>query len=145
MQALNKFQDESGGPLLGGDPGIRLIETPGDPPPEYFSKIPKHTGHKSGEWTVVPLYHIYGSEELSMLSPAIAELAPQPYLALNSEDIKHLKIAEGERVALIGKIESLDLPVRSMDSLPKGVAGLPHGLLGMKWFDYSERCRIVRV
>ena len=145
VQALNKFQSEIGGPLLGGDPGIRLIETHGNPQPKFFSKVPKHAGHKSGEWTVVPLYHIYGSEELSMLSPAIAELAPHPYLGLNSEDIKHLKIAEGDMVSLAWKTDTNELPVRRMDSLPKGVAGLPHGIPGMKWFDYSEKCRIVRI
>jgi len=77
-----------------------------------------------------------------MLSPAVAELAPRPYLALNAEDIKHLKIAEDDMITLIGKTDRLELPVKQDDSLPKGVAGLPFGLPGMEPFNYSERCRI---
>ena len=65
-----------------------------------------------------------------------------PYLALNVEDLEHLQIAEGDMIVLIGKTSRLELPVKSMDSLPKGVAGLPFGLSGMKLFDYSERYRI---
>ena len=72
---------------------------------KYFTKVPKHSGHKAKEWIVVPLHHIYGSEKRSMLSPAVAELAPRPYLALNAEDIRHLKIAEGDMIALIGKTD----------------------------------------
>ena len=34
----------------------------------------------------MPLYHIFGSEELSAAAPAVAELAPAPYLALNPAD-----------------------------------------------------------
>jgi NADH-quinone oxidoreductase subunit G len=79
-----------------------------------------------------------------MLSPAVAELAPRPYLALNAEDIRHLKIAEGDMIALIGKTDLLllELPVKQEDSLPKGVAGLPFGLPDLKLFDYSEKCRV---
>jgi NADH-quinone oxidoreductase subunit G len=142
VQSLNKFQDEAGGHLNGGDPGKRLIEPREGTVMKYFTKVPKHSAHKAKEWIVVPLHHIYGSEKRSMLSPAVAELAPRPYLALNAEDIKHLKIAEDDMITLIGKTDRLELPVKQDDSLPKGVAGLPFGLPGMEPFNYSERCRI---
>ena len=142
VQALSKFQDEVGGHLRGGDPGIRLIEPRDGAIPEYFSKMPKPSSYKAREWTVVPLYHIFGSEEWSVLSPAVAELAPQPYLALNAGDLKRFKIVEGDMVTLVGKSARLDLPVMRLESLPKGVAGLPFGLSGMRWFDYSIRYHI---
>ena len=144
VQSLNKFQDEAGGHLNGGDPGKRLIEPREGTVMKYFTKVPKHSAHKAKEWIVVPLHHIYGSEKRSMLSPAVAELAPRPYLALNAEDIRHLKIAEGDMIALIGKTDLLllELPVKQEDSLPKGVAGLPFGLPDLKLFDYSEKCRV---
>lgn len=143
VQALSKFQTESGGALRGGDPGVRLLQTGGNDVRKYFTRVPKRTIHKSKEWIVVPLYHIYGSEKRSMLAAAVAELAPRPYLALNAEDIKHLKVAEGSMITLICKTSQLELPVRLIDSLPKGVAGLPFGLIGEKPFNYSERCKIV--
>ncbi|MGO9952756.1 MAG: NADH-quinone oxidoreductase subunit NuoG [Dissulfurispiraceae bacterium] len=142
VQALSKFQGEIGDPLRGGDPGIRLIGPRENAVTEYFKKVHKQAVHKAKDWTVVPLYHIYGSEKWSMLSRAIAELAPHPYLALNVEALEHQKIAEGDIIVLIGRTVRLELPVRCMDSLPKGVAGLPFGLSGMKLFDYSERYSI---
>jgi NADH-quinone oxidoreductase subunit G len=78
-----------------------------------------------------------------MFSPAIAELAPGPYLALDPKDMKHLTVANGDTVIITGKGDPISLPVRQVESLPAGVAGLPFGLPGMKWFDYSAKYRIV--
>lgn len=74
VQALNKFQQETGGPLRGGDPGRRLIEPAREGKPSYFTDIPapSHMGEK--ELSSLPRYFIFGSEELSVLSPGIAEL-----------------------------------------------------------------------
>ena len=43
-------------------------------------------GTPAGKVLVVPLYHVFGSEELSALAPGIARLSPAPYLALNPAD-----------------------------------------------------------
>jgi NADH-quinone oxidoreductase subunit G len=132
IQAVNKFQTEIGGSLLGGDPGRRLVEPPADARPDFFGEVPPAAIIESGQFLLIPLYHIFGSEALSMLSPAIAKLAPGPYVALHPEDAAGQKIADGDlaRVKLNGT--TLDLPVRVMDSLPHGLAGLPAGLPGMK-------------
>ena len=95
VQSLTKFQREVDGPLCGGDPGQRLIE-PGSGPggqggPAFFDDIPPAFSVRENRLLVVPLYHIFGSEELSVLSPGIAELAPKPYLALNAEDSEHTR------------------------------------------------------
>ena len=39
-----------------------------------------------GRWLVVPLHHIFGSEELSALAPGSRELAPQPYAGICTRD-----------------------------------------------------------
>ena len=44
---------------------------------------------------LLPLYHIFGSEELSLSAPGVAELAPKPYVALNAEDAKRLRRRSG--------------------------------------------------
>ena len=36
---------------------------------------------RAGEWLILPLHEIFGSEELSRLAPAVAERVPQSYLA----------------------------------------------------------------
>jgi NADH-quinone oxidoreductase subunit G len=71
VQSLNKFQQEVGGPLLGGDPGKRLIEPKQGGKPAYFTGVLlRKTG---SEQTASPQYHIFGSEELSAHAPAIVE------------------------------------------------------------------------
>lgn len=72
VQALNKFQQEVGGPLAGGDPGKRLIEPKQDAKPDYFTNIPAPSGLKPNDASL-PRYSIFGSEELSSYSPAVIE------------------------------------------------------------------------
>ncbi len=72
VRAVNKFQDEVGGPLRGGDPGVRLIEPASGAAPHYFDGVPEAFAKRDGEWLIVPLYEIFGSEELSRLAPAVA-------------------------------------------------------------------------
>ena len=95
VQALNKFQSEVGGPLRGGDPGLRLIEPTQAEQKSHFREIPEAFQRRKDEWLIVPIYHIFGSEELSAIAPAIAERVPEPYLMLNDEDAADLDIAGG--------------------------------------------------
>jgi len=91
VQALNKFQQEANGPLKGGDPGVRLINPPQSPFSKggsesqttplltkggqggfFFTDIPAPA--RPDEYVVLPVYHIFGSEELSGHSPGITEM-----------------------------------------------------------------------
>jgi NADH-quinone oxidoreductase subunit G len=148
IQALNKFQDEVGGPLSGGDPGERLIEpTPGKKA-VYFENVPGGFEPRAGEWLLLPLHHIFGSEELSVLAHGIAELSIQPYLALNPQDASDLGLSAGDEVQLrlraqvdvttdgsgnagTAAAEIFRLPLRFKPELLHGTAGLPVGLTGM--------------
>jgi NADH-quinone oxidoreductase subunit G len=132
VQAVNKFQNEVGGPLCGGDPGKRLIEPAGEGEPLYFDKIPGAFEPRENELFIVPLYHIFGSEELSILSPGIAERAPGPYLAMNPEDVERLCREEGRKVEITISQVICSLPVVKKASLPKGIAGFPVGLPGLE-------------
>ncbi len=125
-QAINKFQNEVGGELRGGDPGQRLVEAAKQTYPTLFGELPDPYQRRADEWLIVPLYHVFGSEELSMLSPGVAELAPKPYVALNPDDAAALN--GGSQVQLtIGEWKQR-LPVKLVPGLPAGVAGLPVGL-----------------
>jgi NADH-quinone oxidoreductase subunit G len=149
VQALNKFQDEVGGPLKGGDPGERLIEPMQGKKVAYFQNVPGGFKPCAGEWLLLPLHHVFGSEELSILAPAIAELSPQPYLALNPSDASDLGLSAGDEVQLrlrqrtdapadgltgtepTATAENYRLPVRFKPELLHGTAGLPAGLPGL--------------
>jgi NADH-quinone oxidoreductase subunit G len=130
VQALNKFQSEVGGPLRGGDPGRRLIE-PVRQEMLYFDEMPASFEPQDGSWLLVPIFHIFGSEELSVLTPGIAELAPGPYLALGPDDARELGVVEGQDVDLdiAGAVHCL--PVHISPTVSKGIAGLPFGLSGL--------------
>ncbi len=125
VQALNKFQQEVGGPLRGGDPGQRLLEAPASPRQTYSGSAPSAFRPRAEQWLLVPIHHIFGSEPLSLLTPGIAALAPHPYLALNPADAAKLGLVEGE-MALLD--DGSSLPIKLLPSLPQGVAGLPEGL-----------------
>lgn len=167
IQSTIKFQQEIAGTLRGGNPGCRLIEpasstqtaedssaatSPAASQAPYASDIPAPFQPRQGEWYIIPRYHIFGSEELSILSPAIAELAPKPYLELNPEDAMAItglspSLASGEQSAAqdagsgkenIPPVIELTfngaiyrLPVRLSATLPRGIAGLPVGLPGL--------------
>ena len=130
VQALNKFQDEVGGPLRGGNPGRRLIEPSGAA--AYFEDVPAAFQSREGELSVIPIYHLFGSEELSVLSPGIAELTPKPYLGLNPKYASVLGVAGASEAELsLGNTRYI-LPVRLISSLPDGIAAVPAGIPGLE-------------
>jgi NADH-quinone oxidoreductase subunit G len=132
IQALNKFQSEIAGPLRGGDPGRRLIE-PRQSNGQYLGQVPAPGRRSDGQWLLVPIYHIFGSEELSALAPGIAELSPRPYAALNPDDALGLKAAEDQEVVVRAGEAAYHLPAKLVPTLPRGTVGLPAGLPGTDW------------
>ncbi|MEW6530703.1 MAG: NADH-quinone oxidoreductase subunit NuoG [Thermodesulfobacteriota bacterium] len=142
VQALNKFQEEIAGPLRGGDPGRRLIEPSDKASRNYFDQIPNAFLPHDGEWLILPAYHIFGSEELSVLSPAIAERAPIAYLALNAEDAKSLGVSEEVLAGVEFAGIWVSLPVQIIVGLPQGIALVPKGLERLKGIALPVRTRI---
>jgi NADH-quinone oxidoreductase subunit G len=133
VQAVNKFQEEVAGPLRGGNPGKRLIEPRADSKGEYFTEVPEAFERRDGYLLVVPGYHVFGSEELSMLSSGVAELAPMPYIAVNPEDAGKLIVRENGLVDVALSTTSHYLPVRIAPAVPPGLAVVPMGLPGIQW------------
>jgi len=127
IQSVNKFQSEIGASLRTGDPGVRLIEPSGKG--EYFTQIPSHFARREREWLVIPIEHIFGSEELSRHAPAVEKLVFDPYLALNAADADSLGLKDqsGEVEIELGGVK-YRLPVKLLADLPGGIAGIPHGL-----------------
>jgi NADH-quinone oxidoreductase subunit G len=128
VQALNKFQSEVAGPLIGGDPGVRLIEANEEADFPYSDTIPQAFEPREGEKLLVPLHHIFGSEPLSALSPGVQELSPEPYFGMNPEDAGVLGLEEGAALRLTVSGQSAAFPLRYIASLPRGVIGFPFGL-----------------
>ncbi len=123
IQATNTYQKEVGGPLRGGDAGVRMFEPVPANGQSYFSDVPPTFEPREGEWLLVPMHHIFGSDELSLSAPGIAQLATKPHVAVNSVDL-----ADGTEVEVICAGGTFRLPVRIRPDLPQGVAGLSVGL-----------------
>ncbi|MFZ0661467.1 MAG: NADH-quinone oxidoreductase subunit NuoG [Acidobacteriaceae bacterium] len=143
IQSVNKFQSEIGAELRGGDPGVRLFEPSGAG--AYFNTVPAAFARRTAEWMVIPIEHIFGSEELSLRAPGVAELAPGPYLALNAADAAKLD-ADGNAAEVeieIGGVRQ-HLPLQVLADLPAGVAGIPAGLTTLRGEEFPAWSRIER-
>jgi NADH-quinone oxidoreductase subunit G len=138
VQSLNKFQTEVGGTLRGGSSGKRLIKPTSVESSFLFHTVPLPFSPKPGQWLAIPIHHIFGSEELSSLSPGIAELAPRPYVAINLRDATRLQIQDGDFVNFAMKGRSpLLLTARLESSLPPGIIGVPVGLSSLEGKDVN--------
>jgi NADH-quinone oxidoreductase subunit G len=77
---------------------------------------------------VVPMHHIFGSEELSTKSEAIATRIPQPYVLINDKDAVALNLVEGQLLGFEIDGQPYGLPVRTSSVIRAGMAGVPYGL-----------------
>ena len=127
VQAINKYQIEVGGALHGGNPGKRLFELLENSKAAYFKNIPSLFSPKEGEWIALPMYHIFGSDELSAQSPAVKERIPQAYIALNTNDALKKDITEDDLVEVLLNNEKYRLPVKLNIGLAEGTVGLSKG------------------
>jgi len=133
-QSWNKFQDEVGGHLREGDPGVRLIEPAADAGADYYGPAPLAFAARADEWRILPLQHIFGSEELSALAAPVASRIPEAYVALAAADAQQLGVDNGGQIVVTIGSRQLQLPVRVSAALPKGTIGLPQGLEGIPAF-----------
>jgi NADH-quinone oxidoreductase subunit G len=122
IQAVNTYQKEVGGPLRGGDAGVRLFKPSPKNGQTYFSAIPAAFQPRESEWLLVPMYHIFGSDELSLHAPAIRELAVMPHVAINSDEF-----AEDMEVEVTLADGTFCFPVRIHREMPAGVAAVSVG------------------
>jgi len=123
IQATNTYQTEPGGPLRGGDAGVRMFEPAAANGQTWFRDIPPAFEPREGEWLLVPMHHFIGSEELSPAARGLAELATKAHVAVNCDDL-----AECAEVEVSCSTGTFRLPVRFQADLPRGVACLSAGI-----------------
>jgi len=129
-QAWNKFQDEVGGHLRAGDPGVRLIESSGDKL-SWFAAVPRAFSPAQGTWQVVPFFHLFGSEENSSKAAPVQERIPEAYVALAKSEADRLGVNDGAMLSLNVAGQTLRLPLRINEELGAGLVALPSGLAGI--------------
>lgn len=73
---------------------MRLIEPKGEGL-DWFQAVPVPFSAKADSWKVVPLYHLFGSEENSSRAAPIQQRIPETYVALSKEDADRLGVNDG--------------------------------------------------
>lgn len=129
-QAWNKFQDEVGGKLRHGDPGVRLFEASASGL-EYFTAVPASFQAEDGKWRIAPYYHLFGSDELSQRAPVFQSRMPEPYIKLNPADAAKLGVNAGAMLSFSVEGQTLRLPLVISEGLTAGQVGLPMGMPGI--------------
>ena len=131
-QSVFKFQQEVGGALAGGDPGVRLIGTNGDARGARHDDVPTatHAGDSgtNGTFVAARVNYVFGGDELSAASAPILERTPAPYVLLNPDDARRLGVVEGGGVAIAELGASFE--ARLDAGVAPGVAGVAQGLPG---------------
>jgi NADH-quinone oxidoreductase subunit G len=123
VNSVTRYQIEVNGPLMGGNPGKRLIE-------------PSHAGLSldddaespalgEGEVWLVPRPYIFGSEELSALAEGIRGLIPPASVSINPELAGRLGLTDGQDAEIEVNGATLRLPVRLDDRMPADVVCVP--------------------
>jgi NADH-quinone oxidoreductase subunit G len=111
---------------------VRLFDVKDGEKPSYFqANFSSVKALGAGEVLVVPIHHVFGSEELSVRAPGIAGLCPAPYVAVNTDDAHTRNLQDGQMIGISFPGIELHFPVRINESLPPGVAGLPAGVQGL--------------
>jgi NADH-quinone oxidoreductase subunit G len=132
IQSTFLFQQEINGPLRGGVNGVLLFplqpaavtRTPTQLPP-----VPPRFTVRQGEWLLLPRYFIFGSEEFSRVSPAVAQRVPAASILLHPDDAARLGIEAGARVTVeLPGLHHL-LTVHLEPLMLPGTAALPVGLM----------------
>lgn len=141
VQAVNKYQIEIGGDLRREIPQLCILrnKNSGSLYGEYYKMDLIDTKHQrdkpKGEWKVLPLYHIFGSDELSVVDGGIKELVPLPYIGINPESAQKMGWNESTLIMPAGVENIKGIPLRFFEGIPLDSIGIPIGLGEMAFIE----------
>ena len=122
-QSWNKFQDEVGGHLKAGDPGVRMFDQLRKTSKRSYvaPDAESNTGYK-----LLPVANLYASDETASRSPVMQERISDAYLTLSMETAEQLKLQDGQEVLLKVGADEIRMPI-TIGNVPLGVIGYPLG------------------
>jgi NADH-quinone oxidoreductase subunit G len=141
IQAVNKYQIEIGGDLRREIPQLCIFgnKETGNPGVEYYQMdqgtVENQADKSKGKWKVLPLYHIFGSDELSVVEGGIHELVPRPYIAINPASAKKMGWDESTMVKPAGDDLIKEVQLRLSDGIPEDCVGI---LVGLELIPFVE-------
>ncbi|MDV6318588.1 NADH-quinone oxidoreductase subunit NuoG [Chromohalobacter sp. HP20-39] len=123
-QAWNKFQDEVGGHLRAGDPGVRLLgPLPGDY--DYARMLPARFAARDDQWLAVPQARLFGGDETSARAEPIQARMAETRFTVSRGAAERLRMSASATLTLNLGERRLTLPVAISDAWPDGVIGVP--------------------
>jgi NADH-quinone oxidoreductase subunit G len=141
VQSVTKYQEEPGGPLAGGDPGVRLFKERTGSAPVLYKDMPERFRARERKWLLLPQYHVLGSGELSSYTKALQDLSPEPFIGISGSDAATLNVIPGDIITVAADKKEFTLPVKTVEGLPHGVAVMSAGLMGsmrMNWGSWVQ-------
>ncbi|HNR42235.1 MAG TPA: NADH-quinone oxidoreductase subunit NuoG [Bacteroidales bacterium] len=145
VQAFYNYIDHPNGSMKGGDPGIRLIRQAERVNSGSFEMITGYFESEGDGWLIVPLYRVFGSEELSSAASSLRQLVDDPAILVNRRDAERLNVDDGDSVRLETSGKRLVVKVKIENSLVSGVAGLTVNLPGMNFVDLPASGEILKI
>ena len=133
VQAMYNYLNEPDGQMKGGDPGVRLFEKSTGSKRDNLEYNSQKSEVRKDELKIVPVYQIFGSEELSAVSPSIIERIQEPFVFINPKDSEIFQLSDGESVMLEISNIKLNVKVKTEKSIVQGMAGLSVNLPGMPY------------
>ncbi|GAB6853177.1 NADH-quinone oxidoreductase subunit NuoG [Asaia astilbis] len=126
-QSLNRFQQEIGGKMRGGDCGVRLVEGIANAAGSYAMDVPSAFAPRAGQFMLLPEARVFGTDEMSMMSQPIADRAAPAVVRVGGAVAKGAQV----RLSLNGELCTVDAV--SDPSLPEGVATCPPHMVSRSW------------
>jgi NADH-quinone oxidoreductase subunit G len=126
-QAVLRYQDEVGGETRDSIMGVRLFAD--TPNMDAYFEIPT-LGPEAAGTQLIPRWRVFGSDELSNLSPPIQARTAAPSVALHPDDAGRLGLRAGAEALCGGDDAWLRRRVEIDDRLPRGVAAVDFGFPG---------------
>ncbi|WP_407410461.1 NADH-quinone oxidoreductase subunit NuoG [Acinetobacter sp.] len=126
-QAWNKFQENVGGSLKGGDSGVRLFDRLAKRPARSFV-APTPVLVNADSFRLVPMHHIFASGEFTVKTPAMESRIPEAMFAVGEQDAARLNVQDGQKITVKAGDTEVVLPVQVIEYLPTGYIGYPVGL-----------------
>jgi NADH-quinone oxidoreductase subunit G len=143
IQSVNKYQQEVGGSLRNEQAGQLLFNYKADAAPAYFKDVPETFMARNDKWLLLPQYHVFGSEELSMYAKGVRELSPEPYIVLAERDAARLGLVNEQMIVVTVFEQAYELPVKIDTTLQNGMALIPAGLPGMPVMNWNGYVNIM--
>lgn len=135
VQALYNYVDEPDASMKGGDPGIKLFESLKGAKNSYFIQNHKNAEVKKDELQIVPLYQIFGSDELSSVSPSVLQRVSEPFVLMSPDDAGNLQAVDNDFLYLNISENKLKVKLKISDSMLQGLAALSVNLPEMPYIE----------